>query len=182
MEPKANPESASNTAAPTPFLVLVPCPACAVLRAEGAEKPADPPCPQCQGTGVGKYLHGTKADLQVGELIVAGKPANFGDRERISRHVYFTGTLDAAAWGAELAVGEGPGRIYAVEPTGPFEDDPNLTNKRFPGNPTRSFRSQAALRVTEELTGWVGHPVDQVRAMREGLDRLAAQGLATIDD
>lgn len=97
-------------------------------------------------------------------------------------YVYFTGTLDAATWGAELASGEGRGRIYLVEPTGGFEDDPNVTDKRFPGNPTQSFRSREPLRVVGELVDWVGHPSDQVQAMRQGLDALKQQGAAQIED
>lgn len=96
--------------------------------------------------------------------------------------MYLTATLDAATWGAELAVGDGPGRIYVVEPTGPMEDDPNLTDKKFPGNPTRSYRSRAPLRVTGELTGWTGHSPEQLQAMREGLARLAAQGIEAIEE
>jgi rifampin ADP-ribosylating transferase len=84
---------------------------------------------------VGVYLHGTKADLSVGELLVCGRESNF-EAGRVMNYVYFTATLDAAVWGAELASGDGQGRIYVVEPTGEFEDDPNLTDKKFPGNPT----------------------------------------------
>ena len=88
------------------------------------------------------YLHGTKARLHAGDLLEPGRASNFGVATP-SAFVYFTGTLDAATWGAELAQGEGDGHIYIVEPTGPFEDDPNLTNQRFAGNPTQSFRSRA---------------------------------------
>lgn len=102
--------------------------------------------------GVERYLHGTKADLSVGDLIEAGRASNYGDRNHAA-FVYLTATLDAATWGAELAIGEGRGRIYLVEPTGPIEDDPNLTDKKFPGNPTRSYRTRAPLRVIGELTG-----------------------------
>ena len=131
--------------------------------------------------GVPGYLHGTKAALAPGELIEPGRDSNFGGRKRAT-FVYLTATLDAATWGAELARGDGPGRIYVVEPTGPIEDDPNLTDRKFPGNPTRSYRSRAPLRVTGELTGWVGHPPAQVQAMRDSLARLAAQGVEAIDD
>jgi rifampin ADP-ribosylating transferase len=102
------------------------------------------------------WLHGTKADLKVGELIEPGRVSNYGDRPTAA-FVYLTATLDAATWGAELAQGDGPGRIYVVEPTGPIEDDPNLTDKKFPGNPTRSYRTKSPLRVLGELTGWTGH-------------------------
>ena len=97
-------------------------------------------------------------------------------------YVYFTATLDAATWGAELAVGQGRGRVYIVEPIGEFEDDPNVTNKRFPGNPTQSFRSREPLRVVGELVDWVGHSSEKLRAMRDGLDALQRQGGAQIED
>ena len=129
----------------------------------------------------GAYLHGTKAELAVGDLLVPGRESNF-EAGRVMNHVYFTATLDAAVWGAELAAGEGRGRIYVVEPTGDFEDDPNVTDKRFPGNPTQSFRSREPLRVVGELVDWVGHPPEQLQAMRDGLDALKRQGLAQIED
>ena len=100
----------------------------------------------------------------------------------MSNNIYFTATLDAAVWGAELARGEGTARIYIVEPTGPFEDDPNLTNKRFPGNPTKSYRTREPLRVVGEAEGWEGHPPEVLQAMRDHLAELERQGLATIDD
>ena len=129
----------------------------------------------------GVYLHGTKASLEVGELLVPGRESNFEDG-RTMNYVYFTATLDAAVWGAELAAGEGRGRIYLVEPTGEFEDDPNVTDKRFPGNPTRSFRSRAPLLVAGELVDWVGHPTGKLRAMRDGIEELKRRGAAHIDD
>ena len=98
----------------------------------------------------GVYLHGTKADLAVGAMLVSGRESNF-EEGRVMNYVYFTATLDAATWGAELASGEGRGRIYVVEPMGEFEDDPNVTDKKFPGNPTQSFRSREPLRVVGEL-------------------------------
>src|ERR1700712_3983943 len=119
----------------------------------------------------GAYLHGTKADLQVGELLRPGYGSNF-EAGRIANHVYFTATLDAAAWGAELAAGQGRGRIYIVEPTGELEDDPNVTDKKFPGNPTRSFRSRQPLRVVGELVDWVGHSPEKLAGMRDSLDAL----------
>ena len=131
--------------------------------------------------GAGVHLHGTKADLAVGELLVPGRESNF-EEGRMMKHVYFTATLDAATWGAELAVGEGRERIYVVEPLGEFEDDPNVTNKKFPGNPTHSFRTREPLRVVGELVGWVGHSAEQLHAMREGLDALQQQGKAQIED
>jgi rifampin ADP-ribosylating transferase len=129
----------------------------------------------------GVYLHGTKADLVVGELLTPGRESNF-EAGRVMNYVYFTATLDAAVWGAELAAGDGRGRIYLVEPSGAFEDDPNVTDKRFPGNPTQSFRSREPLRIVGELVDWVGHPPERLQAMREGLDALRKQGAAQIED
>jgi hypothetical protein len=126
------------------------------------------------------FYHGTKADLAVGDLIRPGFGSNFVDRGL--KHIYFSATLDAATWGAELAKGEGCGRIYIVEPTGPFEDDPNLTDKKFPGNPTQSFRSREPLRVVAELADWVGHSPEKLQAMRDGLNALKRQGAAQIED
>ncbi len=129
----------------------------------------------------GVFLHGTKASLAVGDLLVPGRESNFEDG-RTMNYVYFTATLDAAVWGAELAAGAGRGRIYLVEPTGEFEDDPNVTDKRFPGNPTRSFRSRAPLRIVGELTEWVGHPAERLQAMRDGIEALKRAGAARIED
>ncbi|PVM76699.1 NAD(+)--rifampin ADP-ribosyltransferase [Caulobacter radicis] len=127
------------------------------------------------------YYHGTKADLAIGELIEAGRASNYGSR-KAAAFVYFTATLDAATWGAELAQGEGRERIYIVEPTGPFEDDPNVTDKRFPGNPTRSYRTRAPLRIVGEVEGWTGHAPEQLAAMREHLEALKRQGIEAIED
>lgn len=129
----------------------------------------------------GVYLHGTKADLTVGELLLPGRESNF-EQGRTMNYVYFTATLDAATWGAELAAGEGRGRIYVVEPTGDFEDDPNVTDKKFPGNPTLSFRSREPLRVVGELVDWVGHAPEKLQGMRDGLEQLRQQGAAQIED
>ena len=129
----------------------------------------------------GEYLHGTRADLQVGDLLEAGRASNF-EAGRVMNYVYFTATLDAAAWGAELAQGEGRERIYVVEPTGEFEDDPNVTDKKFPGNPTQSFRSRQPLRVVRELDAWIGHPPEKQQAMRAGLEALKRRGEAVIED
>jgi hypothetical protein len=109
-----------------------------------------------------RYYHGTRVDLKPEDLIKPGYNSNFGSRKE-ANYVYLTATMDAAVWGAELAIGEGPGRIYIVEPTGPIEDDPNLTDKKFPGNPTKSYRSRYPLAVTDELTNWVGHGPDVFR-------------------
>lgn len=129
----------------------------------------------------GVYLHGTKAALAVGDLLVAGRGSNF-EAGRVMNYVYFTATLDAAVWAAELAAGEGRGRIYIVEPTGEFEDDPNLTDKKFPGNPTQSFRSREPLRVVGELVDWVGHSPEKLEAMRASLAELQRNGMAQIED
>lgn len=126
--------------------------------------------------------HGTRADLKPGDLIAPGQKPNFGNKERTTTYVYLTRTLDAATWGAELAAGEAPGRIYIVEPTGPIEDDPNLTNARFRGNPTKSFRSRDPLRVIGEVTDWQGHAPEVVKAMQENLARLDQLGVEPDDD
>lgn len=128
-----------------------------------------------------RYYHGTKADLSPGDLIGPGHPSNYGTR-RVANFVYLSATLNAAIWGAELAVGEGRGRIYVVEPTGPIEDDPNLTNKRFPGNPTKSYRTREALRVVGEITDWEGHSPEELKTMHEHLARLKEQGIEAIEE
>jgi rifampin ADP-ribosylating transferase len=129
----------------------------------------------------GVLFHGTKAALLVGEFLVPGRLSNFEDG-RITNYVYVTATLDAATWGAELAVGEGRGRIYIVEPTGSVEDDPNVTDKKFPGNPTRSYRSREPVEVVGELEEWVGHSLEQLQVMRDGLADLKRRGVAVIYD
>ena len=129
----------------------------------------------------GVYLHGTRAVVGIGELLEAGRESNF-EKGRTMNFVYFTATLDAATWGAELASGDGPGHIYLVEPTGEFHDDPNVTDKKFPGNPTRSYRSSEPLRVVGELESWVGHSAEKQSAMRDGLKELQRRGGATIED
>lgn len=127
------------------------------------------------------FYHGTRADLRPGDLIEPGHSSNFGTH-RQANHVYFTATLDAAVWGAELAAGVGPGRIYVVEPTGPMEDDPNLTDKKFPGNPTKSYRSRQPLRVTDEIIDWQGHAPDVLQAMKDHVELLRQEGVEAIDD
>lgn len=127
------------------------------------------------------YFHGTKADLEVGDLVRPGHASNYGSR-RQARFVYLTATLDAAVWGAELAAGTARGRIYRVEPTGPIEDDPNLTDKKFPGNPTKSYRSRSPLRVLGEVEDWQGHPPEQLRQMRAHLAELERRGIEAIEE
>jgi rifampin ADP-ribosylating transferase len=129
----------------------------------------------------GALLHGTKADLSVGDLLVPGRRSNYGGG-RLSNNVYMTRTLDAAVWGAELATGEGRCRIYIVEPQGALEDDPNVTDKKFPGNPTRSYRTREPVRIVGEITDWEGHSAQQLQAMRDGLADLERRGLAVIYD
>jgi hypothetical protein len=128
-----------------------------------------------------QYYHGTKANLYTGDLIEPGFNSNYGEKKK-AKYIYLTATLDAATWGAELASGEGPGRIYIIEPTGPFEDDPNLTDKKFPGNPTKSYRSLHPLKVVGEVTNWVGHSPEQLNAMKEHLERLKQLGIEAIED
>jgi rifampin ADP-ribosylating transferase len=127
------------------------------------------------------YYHGTKAELEVGDLIEPGYASNYGHRKQ-ANFVYLAATLEAAIWGAELAVGAARGRIYIVEPTGPIEDDPNLTNKRFPGNPTKSYRSRSPFRVIGEITEWQGHSAEQLREMRDHLEKLKQRGIEAIQE
>ena len=129
----------------------------------------------------GALLHGTKADLNVGDLLEPGRISNYGE-SRTANHIYVTKTLDAAAWGAELAVGDGPERIYFVEATGSLEDDPNVTDKKFPGNPTMSYRTKQPVRVVGELLDWQGHSPEQVQSMRDSLAELKRKGLDVIYD
>ena len=126
------------------------------------------------------FFHGTRADLRSGDIIVVGYRSNFTETKPLS-WVYFTATLDAAIWGAELAAGDAPERIYIVEPTGPIEDDPNLTDKKFPGNPTLSYRSRSPLRVLAEASEWQSHPPEQVQQMKDNLARLNQDGANIID-
>ncbi len=127
------------------------------------------------------YFHGTRIDLKVGDLIEAGFNSNFGKRKN-AKYIFLTATLDAAIWGAELATGDGRERIYLVEPTGPIENDPDLTDKKFPGNPTQSYRSTHPFRVVGEVTNWQGHPLEQVLVMKEHLERLKEQGIDSLND
>jgi hypothetical protein len=127
------------------------------------------------------FFHGAKADLKPGDLIGAGYASNYGQR-RTAAYVYLTATLDAAVWGAELAQGDGPGRIYVVEPTGPFEDDPNVTDTKFPGNPTRSYRTRDPLRIVGEVTGWQGHAPERLQQMKDHVAALERLGIEAIED
>ena len=127
------------------------------------------------------YFHGTKADLKMGDFIEVGLNSNYGQRKN-AKYIYLTATLDAAIWGAELALGKGRERIYLVEPTGTFEDDTNLTDKKFPGNPTKSYRSKFPFKVVGEVTIWQGHAQELVKAMNDGLEKLREQGIEAIED
>ena len=136
--------------------------------------------PSNQSTVPRQFYHGTRADLKPGDLISIGYRSNYGARKKTA-WVYLTGTLEAAIWGAELALGEGRERIYVVEPTGSIVDDPNLTDKKFPGNPTQSYRSREPLRVIGEVTEWRGHPPERLKEMKDNVERARAQGVEAID-
>jgi rifampin ADP-ribosylating transferase len=127
------------------------------------------------------YYHGTKADFRTGDLIEIGYNSNYGKKKK-AKYIYLTATLEAAIWGAELALGSNGERIYIVEPTGPIEDDPNLTDKRFPGNPTKSYRSLHPFRVVGEVTEWLGHSPEQLKAMKDHLEELDRQGIEAIEE
>ena len=133
----------------------------------------------------GPFYHGTRIRFQAGDLLTPGRASNF-EEGRISNNVYFSASLEAAIWGAELATrlagDDGRGHVYVVEPTGTFEDDPNLTNKRFPGNPTRSYRTRDALRIVAEVEDWQGHPPETIRQMLDHLEELKRAGRAVIED
>ena len=127
------------------------------------------------------YYHGTRADLQLGDLVESGFSSNFGQNKK-AKYIFLSATLDAATWGAELAIGDGRQRIYLVEPTGAIENDPDLTDRKFPGNPTMSYRSQQPFRVVGEVICWQGHPPEQVKAMKDGVARLKSQGVDSLND
>ena len=127
------------------------------------------------------YYHGTKADLNIGDLIEVGFTSNYGTKRK-SKYIYLTETLDAATWGAELAFGDGKERIYIVEPTGHIEDDPNVTDKKFPGNPTKSYRSKHPFKVVGEVTNWQSHSPEQLETMKNNLKKLKEMGIEAIED
>jgi Rifampin ADP-ribosyl transferase len=127
------------------------------------------------------YFHGTKADLKIGDLIEPGFNSNYGQRKN-AKYIFLSATLDAAIWGAELAFGTAQERIYLVEPTGAIEDDPDLTDKKFPGNPTKSYRSTDPFRVVGEVAIWKGHSAEQVKAMKDALEKLKEQGIDSLND
>ncbi len=129
----------------------------------------------------GPFFHGTKADLRVGDLLTAGFRSNYRP-EVVMNHIYFTALVDGAGLAAELAAGEGAPRVYEVEPTGEFENDPNVTDKKLPGNPTRSFRTREPVLVVGEITDWEGHSDEQLQTMRDNLAELRRRGLDVIYD
>ncbi len=133
----------------------------------------------------GPFYHGTKSALTAGDELIAGYGSNF-QKGRVSHNIYFTAVVETAAWGAELATALAEraerGHIYVVEPLGPFEDDPNVTNKKFPGNPTRSYRTRQPLRVVSELDAWEGHDPEVLQGMLDRLALLREQGLDVIED
>ncbi len=151
-----------------------------MFNIEEDRKPASA-CKSGEALDDGPFYHGTKASLKPGDLLEPGYSSNYGERKK-ANFVYLTATMDAAVWGAELAVGDGPGRIYRVEPTGDFENDPNLTDKKFPGNPTRSYRTRYPLRVVVEITDWEGHAPEVLQQMRDYLDELKRMGIEAIND
>lgn len=129
----------------------------------------------------GPLYHGTKADLQVGDLLQPGYPSNYG-KHAIARFVYLTAIEEGAVLAAELAAGEGPARVYVVEPTGPIEDDPNVTDKKFPGNPSRSYRTQAPLRIVDEVKDWQGHDPQALKRIRARMEEAARMGIEAINE
>lgn len=147
------------------------------MKIKSEDKPTEPANDLSSQT----FYHGTKANLKIGDVIAPGFNSNYGKMKKAS-YIYLTATLDAATWGAELALGEGTGRIYVVEPTGPIEDDPNLTDKKFPGNPTKSYRSRESLRVIGEITDWQGHSPEQLKTMIDHLEHLNQLGIEAIED
>jgi hypothetical protein len=134
-----------------------------------------------QSLFVQTYFHGTKACLKIGDFIKTGVNSNYG-QNNIAKYIYLTATLDPAIWGAELALGNELERIYLVEATGPIEDDPNLTDKKFPGNPTMSYRSKHPFKVVGEVTIWQSHPPAQLKAMQDALAKLKSEGIEAIED
>lgn len=128
----------------------------------------------------GPFFHGTKAALKIGDLLKPQYLSNYQAKK--SNHIYFTATLDAAKWGAELAASKSKERIYLVEPLGDFENDPNLTDQRFPGNPTRSYRSKSPLKIVAELSAWERHTDEEINHMLTSLKKLREQGKAVIYD
>ena len=116
----------------------------------------------------GPFYHGTRANLQTGDLLNPGGASNY-KTELIMNHIYFTSLVNGAGLAAALAKGDGPERVYIVEPTGSFENDPNVTDKKFPGNPTRSYRSDAPLKIVGEVTDWARLTPEEIKKWKEKL-------------
>jgi Rifampin ADP-ribosyl transferase len=166
-----------------------------VSAAEEQDGPRLPVTYDSCGHVGGPFYHGTRYALGVGEELVPGRGSNY-QQGRVSNHVYFTALLETAAWGAELATAlaggaepatalpgmEQRGHVYVVQPLGPFEDDPNVTDKRFPGNPTQSYRTRHPLRIVGEVADWPGHDPEALAGMLASLARLREQGLDVIED
>lgn len=133
----------------------------------------------------GPFFHGTANAFDVGDELLVGRSSNYHEG-RVANHIYFAALLETAIWGAELAVAlnghPGPGHVYVVEPTGPFEDDPNVTDKRHPGNPTRSYRTRHPVRIVDEVRDWDGHPPDVIEGMLGHIAQLRADGRDVIED
>lgn len=157
-----------------------------IMTGEGANHPEYVPVTydNCEHI-TGPFYHGTDLAFSNGDLLEPGHLSNY-HQGRTSNHIYFAATLDPAMWGAELANAlagsDERGHVYVVEPTGPFEDDPNLTNKKFPGNVTQSYRTRHPLRIVEELHSWEGHSREAIEGMLDGIARLREQGLDVIED
>ncbi len=128
----------------------------------------------------GPFFHGTKAELKIGDLLEPQHLSNYQNKK--SNYIYFTATLNAAKWGAELATSNSKERIYIIEPLGEFENDPNLTDKRFPGNPTRSYRSKSPLKIIAELGSWERHSDEEINQMLSSLRKLSEEGKNVIID
>jgi rifampin ADP-ribosylating transferase len=154
------------------------------IAAAGSTSPVPATFERCDHVD-GPFFHGTRTSFDVGDLVVAGHLSNYHDG-RISNHVYFAALLEPAVWAAELATAlagsDERGHVYVVEPTGPFEDDPNVTNKKFPGNVTRSFRTRHPMVVIDEVDAWEAHAPDVLQGMLDNIARLRAQGLDVIED
>ena len=117
----------------------------------------------------GPFYHGTRANLQIGDLLIPGFRSNY-QSEIIMNHIYFTALINGAGLAATLAKGDGAERVYIVEPAGEFENDPNVTDKKFPGNPSRSYRTSAPLKIVGEVTDWIKITPEELKKWREKLD------------
>jgi rifampin ADP-ribosylating transferase len=153
----------------------------AVLMARLDGMLRDPAPPPRTVDDPGPFFHGTRADLRPGDLLTPGWRSYYGS-QRHANNIYLTASREGAPLAAELARGDGPPRVYQVEPVGPIEDDPNVTDKRFPGNPTRSYRTKEPLRIVAEITGWDPPPPELIQRMRAGIAEMAELGIEAMDD